>query len=285
MVFDPLPPDSSRGTLVPADVAFAEGDVTDNQQVSACFSAFCPDAVCHLTTYYAVQHKSDEIETMLRTNVLGTTYLLEAAQDAGVGLFINTSSCFVYRPGSEPLTETSPLDPLNLYAATKVQAEQLCSYYASKCGLPCVSLRLFPPYGPGDRDRRLIPYAIRQLAQNAPVDLTSGSQQWDYTYVGDVADAYAAVIDSAPAFGEHEVLNVGAGNPVSVRNLVEELKRISGSSSEIRLGRQSDRPHDFSFMCADSTKIRERAGWTPRTTLEHGLRQTMEWFTDDKRQP
>ena len=93
---------------------------------------------------------------MIGTNVLGAVNLLEASKDC-VKLFVNASSCFVYKEKKGLLTETDELRPLNLYAATKLQAEQACSFYAENNGLKTVTLRLFPPYGPADNERKLIP--------------------------------------------------------------------------------------------------------------------------------
>ncbi len=144
-------------------VRIYEGDLCDTVFVLEAASDFEPVIIFHLATYYAVEHTPEEVPTMFGVNVRGTVNLLEAAEATKAKLFVNTSSCFVYKSSTEPLREDSPLEPLNLYALTKIYAEQACFFYCRQYKVPCVTFRLFPPYGPSDHERILIPYLIRAL--------------------------------------------------------------------------------------------------------------------------
>ena len=135
-------------------------DLEDTRSVFKIISHFRPQVIFHLAACYAVEHTLQELSPVVKTNVLGTINLLEASRKFGIELFVNTSSCFVYKESKDKLKESSQLNPLNLYALTKIYTEQACTFYAEKYGLKVVTFRLFPPYGPFDHLRRLIPYTL-----------------------------------------------------------------------------------------------------------------------------
>ena len=115
--------DLSRFGNRACDISVFHGDIRENKEILRIIKEFKPDCIFHLVTYYAVEHTPAEISVMLDTNVKGTVNLLEAAKEHGVRLFINTSTCAVYRQKDRALREDDELDPQNLYAVTKLQAE------------------------------------------------------------------------------------------------------------------------------------------------------------------
>jgi nucleoside-diphosphate-sugar epimerase len=262
-------------------VSYFTGDIRDYVDLKTAFAAFKPDAVIHLVTYYAVMHQADEIGIMVDTNVKGTINLLEAAREVGgVQLFINTSSCAVYDQKSRQLTEEDAVRPQNLYALTKLHAEEACSYYAGVFRLPCVTLRLFPPYGPGDHERRLIPYVIGSILKNTAPQLTTGKQEWDFVYVGDIIKAYLAVLKTNTINGDHTIFNIGTGEPVSVHHMVEKIQAKLCSATDLPWGSVAHRMNEVWYNSADITKARRVLGWSPETGIDEGIGKTVEWFTD-----
>lgn len=258
-----------------------EGDIRNYDELQKAFSAFKPHAIIHLVTYYAVMHRADEIGIMLDTNVKGTINLLEAAKESNtVKLFINTSTCAVYKPENRLLTENDAVSPQNLYAMTKLQAEEACGYYAEAFGLPCVTLRLFPPYGPGDHERRLIPYVIDSLLKNVPPNLTTGKQEWDFVYVDDIVSAFIATLKSYPLSDSHPVFNIGTGNAVSIRTVVEKIRDTLGSDLELPWGSVPHRINEVWYNSANSEKAGRVLGWKPETGFEDGIIRTVAWFRD-----
>jgi len=252
-------------------------DLKDTKGVINVVADFKPEVIYHLAVYYAVDHKADEVSPMINSNVLGTVNLLEAAKEVGLRLFVNTSSCSVYKPSEKKLKEESELDPLNLYALTKIHVEEACTFYAQKYGLKVVTFRLFPPYGPADHERRLIPFVIRSLLKGEPPKLTSGRQRWDFVYVGDIVDAYIKLLDFLDSFENHEILNIGTGQASSVRKVVSQIKEIMGVNIEPMWEAIPHRKNEVWFMCADISKARAFLGWKPRT-LREGLELTIEWY-------
>ena len=246
----------------------------DTRSVSRVVSDFRPDIIFHLAAHYAVEHEPRQIAPMVDTNVLGAINLLEAARESAVRLFVNTSSCFVYKASDRQLKENSTLEPLNLYGLTKIQAEGVCSYYAGAYQLPCVTFRIFPPYGPLDNERRLIPYIINSLLKGEHPKLTTGKQRWDFVYVDDIVEAYVRLL-SIPAFSKkHEIFNIGTGEAVSVRRIGSRLSEIIGG--DISWGKIAHRKNEIWHIRADIRKAKALLAWEPRIgVLKEGLLRTV----------
>ena len=262
-------------------VSYFQGDIRNYEEIKTAFSAFEPDTIIHLATYYAVMHRADEIGVMIDTNVKGTTNLLEAAKESGaVQLFINTSSTQVYEQKKQCLKEEDVIKPQSLYAVTKLYAEEACSYYADAFHLPCVTLRLFPPYGPGDHERRLIPYVISSILKNTPPNLTTGKQEWDFVYIDDIVNAYLAVIKSCPFKDDHAIFNIGTGEAVSIHSFVEKIRENIGSDIDLSWGSVAHRANEVWYNSADIKKAQTVLHWSPETGIDEGIKKTVAWFRD-----
>ena len=253
-------------------------DLQDAQGVSKVVSHFKPEFIFHLAAYHAVEHKLQDTSLMVDTNVLGTINMLEASKDSMVKLFVNTSSCSVYKERKDNLTESSDLSPLSLYALTKIQAEQACSFYAENYDLKTISFRLFHTYGPADNERRLVPYVVKELLKGKRPKLTKGTQEWDFTYVCDIADAYIRTLSISDFPQKHEVFNVGTGNATSVREVASLIREIIDCKVEPEFGAIPHRKREIWHFCADISKIRSFLGWKPETKLRNGLEQTVDWY-------
>jgi nucleoside-diphosphate-sugar epimerase len=253
-------------------------DLRDTHEVSKAISHFRPDVIFHLAAYSTVEHKPQEIPLMVDTNVLGTINLLEASKESMVKLFVNTSSFFTYKESENKLRENVDLSPLNLYALTKLQAEQACSFYTEKYGLKTLTFRIFTPYGPADHGSRLIPYVIKSLLIGEKTKVTTGRQKWDFVFVGDTVDAYFKLLSIPDLPEKHEIFNIGSGNAVSVREIVLRIKAILGCELEPDWGAIPHRKNEVWFACADICKAETILGWKPKTQIEEGLKHTVEWY-------
>jgi nucleoside-diphosphate-sugar epimerase len=255
-----------------------ECDIMDLSSISKVLREEHPDMVVHLATRYVVQHRPEEVAEITMTNVGGTINLLEAVRAQGdIGL-INTSSCFVYSPKVSPLLESDPLDPFNLYALTKLQAEEACRFYSSHYGLGIVNLRLFPPYGPGDNARKMIPSFIRSIQAGAPPSMTRGEQRWDYIFIDDVINAYVKVLEGFEELSRKgfESYNIGTGDTTSVRSIGEMILELMGSKIEPLWGALPERSRELTYLCSNIDKVKKAIGWAPRTTLREGLISTID---------
>jgi nucleoside-diphosphate-sugar epimerase len=263
------------------NVTWFTGDIRNYDDIASAFAIFRPEAVIHLVTYYAIMHRADEIGVMLDTNVKGTVNLLEASKEyGGVQLFVNTSSTQVYEPKPRRLTEEDAIRAQSLYAVTKRNAEEACSFYADSFGLPCVTLRLFPPYGPGDQERRLIPYVIGCILKNSPPNLTTGRQEWDFVYVDDIVSAFLTVLRSFSFKEGHRVYNIGTGQPISVRTIVEKIRKNLNSDIDLPWGSVPHRANEVWYNSADISRVEKELGWKPATEIDEGLNKTIAWYRD-----
>jgi len=262
------------------NVTSFSGDIRNFEDLKNAFSSFKPDAVIHLVTYYAVMHRADEIGVMLDTNVKGTINILEAAKESRVQLFVNTSTCAVYEEKDRSIREDDPIKPQNLYALTKLQAEEACGFYAENFNLRCVTLRLFPPYGPGDKERRLLPYVIGSLLKKTPPNLTTGKQEWDFVYVSDIVFAFLAVLKLYPFRESHEIINIGTGKPLSVRFFVEKIKTEMNTDTDLLWGSVEHRTNEVWYNSADISKAERMLHWIPQTGIDEGLKKTIAWFSE-----
>ncbi|KUK72202.1 NAD(P)-dependent oxidoreductase [Methanobacterium sp. 42_16] len=253
-------------------------DISNTEKVMEVFSDFKPDIVIHLATYYAVDHESYEIPLIINTNVTGILNLLEASKENSVDLFINTSSCFVYGVSDDKISEDDELNPLNLYALSKIESEQACAFYSEKYGLKTITFRVFPPYGPADNPRKLIPFIIKNLLNNDLLEMTSGKQRWDFIYVEDVADAYIELIKNFDELKDNDVFNLGTGKSTSIREVLNILNQFAGDYGEAVWGAIPHRENEVWNICADIKKAGKVFNWKPKTSIENGLKLTYDWY-------
>lgn len=254
-------------------------DREDSQVVFDAISHFKPDIVLHLAAYYINEHKLPDISRLVKTNLLGTVNLLEASKNANVKLFINTSSCFVYGENKHDVNyEGDFVNPSNLYALTKVQAEDACTYYAKRYGLKSVTLRLFPPYGEMDNERKFIPFVIKSMLEGKELRLTTCKQKWDFTYVDDVVDVYIKLITVPEFIQGHEIINIGTGYAPSLKRVVLMIKDIIGCDVEPLFGAVPHRKNEVMYTCADVGVAQKYLEWKAKTKLRDGLRKTVGWY-------
>jgi nucleoside-diphosphate-sugar epimerase len=266
---------TSRLSSVISGLTRLHADVRDGDAISRIFAEFKPDIVIHLVTTYAVEHVPSDIGVMLDTNVKGTINLLDAARVHGVKLFVNTSTCAVYAQKDHALSEADAISPQNLYAVTKVQAEDACKFYAENYDVNGITLRLFPPFGPGDHARRLIPFVIQSFLDGKSPSLTTGLQKWDFVYVDDIVEAYRCVIRAYPFRLRYDVVNIGTGNPASIRDVVLTIQQLTKSSVPLAWGAVPHRKNEVWFNSANITKAADLLGWSPKTDLKTGLEKTI----------
>jgi nucleoside-diphosphate-sugar epimerase len=168
------------------------------------------------------------------------------------------------------------LHPATLYGAAKHALHLVATSYAEQAGFDLAWGRIFFVYGPGEPDGRLVPSVGRALLAGEPVPTTRGNQVRDFLYVSDVAGAFAALVDS-PFAG---AVNVGSGDPVPVRVVVERLAALTGRPDLPRFGAIPEREGDPARLVADVSCLRDVVGFRPQVDLDEGLERTLEWLRD-----
>ncbi|GAA2827185.1 dTDP-glucose 4,6-dehydratase [Kitasatospora sp. CM 4170] len=253
---------------------FVHGDVCDTALLEEVFPGH--DAVVHFAAESHVDRSVAGAETFVRTNVLGTQALLEAALRHGVGVFVLVSTDEVYgsiERGS--WTEEEPLLPNSPYAASKASADLIARAYARTHGLDVRITRCANNYGPGQHPEKLIPLFTTRLLDGLPVPLYGdGSNVREWLHVDDHCRAVRLVLDHGRP---GEIYNVGGGTHLTNREMTGRLLDLCGRDWDL-VERVADRKgHDLRYAVDDS-KIRRELGWAPRRSLEEGLRETVAWY-------
>jgi UDP-glucose 4-epimerase len=211
-------------------------------------------------------------------NVSGTVSMMEAMRDVGVNRVVFISSGAVYGDQLEqPLREDAAPLPRSPYAVSKLAAEYYVRTIGALWGIETVALRVFNAYGPGQHlppsHPPVIPSFLRQAARAGSLVVSGdGKQTRDFVYVNDVVRAMVAAATAPEVDGL--VINVGGGQETSVRDVVGMILEMTASNAEAIYSPRSDM--GVSRMCADLTLAGKKLGYKPRTTLEDGLRKTME---------
>jgi UDP-glucose 4-epimerase len=206
----------------------------------------------------------------MSANVHGTAHALECARHAGARKFVYAASSSCYGIAQVPTREDHPIAPQYPYALSKYQGEQACFHWQQVYRLPVNSIRIFNAYGTRSRTSgaygAVFGVFLRQKLAGKPFTVVGdGQQSRDFLYVTDVARAFFLAATSA---GSGEVYNLGAGNPQTVRRLVELL---GGEVIYI-----PKRPGEPECTWADISKIRRGLGWQPQVSFEAGVRKILD---------
>lgn len=229
--------------------------------------------VCIHAAWYAVPGKYLAAQENI-SFLNGTMALAIKLQELDCQHFIGIGSCFEYDTSLGYLSEVSPTKPQHLYSATKLATQLVLEQWAKISGMKFTWIRLFYQYGSFEDQRRLVPAVITSLLHQQPVRLTLGEQIRDFLYIEDVAAAIYAIAQ-AELVG---IVNVGSGQPVTVREIAETIGKILGTSELLDFGAIPYSPSDPKFICANNYRLREETNWTPRYTLETGLIEVIDWW-------
>jgi NAD dependent epimerase/dehydratase len=255
------------------------GDVRDAELVGDVVAG-C-DVVLHLAALIAIPYSYLAPRSFVETNVTGTLNVLEAVRRHGVPRLVHTSTSEVYgTPEEVPIRETHPLHGQSPYSASKIGADMLCEAWARSFEVPVTVLRPFNTYGPRQSARAVIPTVLQQMLAGAPsIRLGSLETRRDFTFVDDTCDGFvrAATSDLEPG----QVVHLGTGRDVSIGELVEACRAVTGSRARVEVEDERLRPErsEVQRLLSDPSRAAQLLGWAPRTSLEEGLRRTADWLS------
>jgi nucleoside-diphosphate-sugar epimerase len=228
-----------------------------------------PELCVHLA-WYAVPGKY--LTAPENLSLVGASLELAAlVQALGCRRFVGAGTCFEYAMQPSRLSEDAPLSPTTLYAASKRAVCAVLERFLA--GQSFAWLRFFYQYGPHEPAARLVPSVISALLRGEIAQVTTGEQVRDFLHVADVGDAIARVALS----DLRGPVNIGSGQPVTVRTLVAAIAEILGASDRVAYGAIPHRPGDPPYVCADNAKLRS-IGWAPQHDLRGGLAATVAWY-------
>lgn len=260
---------------------FAHGDITDRDAVLAVLDPGT-DAIVNFAAESHVDRSIASADAFLRTNILGTQVLLDAARTKGVGRFVQVSTDEVL--GSLPeddkafFTEGSPYEPNSPYAASKAAAEHLVRAAHHTFGLDTVITRCGNNYGPRQFPEKLIPLLLSNALRDESIPVYGdGKNVRDWIYVDDHCRAILQVLFKGKSGG---VYNIGSRNARPNLDVVTSiLKALGKPASLIRYVK--DRPGHDRRYAIDPTKIERELGWRPKETWESGLAKTIRWYQEN----
>lgn len=227
------------------------------------------DHVFHLAAETGVPESWQDPVRFHLVNGHGTVRVLDQCRRAGRGLtYVGGYPYGV--PQRLPIDEDHPIDANNPYAFSKFMGEQACAFFARTFAAPVTAIRLFNTYGPGQSDKFLLPKIAAQVLDPkvAAIELMDLAPKRDYLYVD---DAIEALLASVPASGYH-VFNVGSGASHSVSEVVEAVMEAAAIRKPV-VDKQQARPNEIPDVVADTTRLRQASGWSPRVGLVDGIRR------------
>ena len=242
-------------------------DLTDAAVVRRVLDAVRPDVVFHLAGLNSGARELAMVLPMLQVNLLAAVNVMVAATERGTARLVFAGSL------EEPAPEEGWPVPGSPYAAAKLAAGAYARMCHALWGTPAVWLRLFMTYGPGQPDvYKLVPHTILSLLRGEPPAVSSGGRGVDWIYIDDVVDALLAAAVAPDVEGR--TLDVGSGQLVTVREVVERIVRLVDPRLAPRFGAIPDRPRE-EVCVADTATAEAHLGWRARTPLDEGLRRTV----------
>lgn len=249
-------------------VSRAHADLSELDAVERVWKAARPDVVFHLTTHGVGSPELENVQATLRDDLLPTVNVLTVAARTG-----NRARVVLAASLEEPTGGGPRAVPGSGYAAAKWAATGYARMFHALYGTPVVIVRPFMTYGPGQQSHKLVPHVIRSLLDGRPPRLTSGRRLVDWVYVDDVVRGLI-LAGERPGIEGAEI-DLGTGELVTVREVVERLAELAGSGVPVEFGSVVDRPREIERR-ADTATAFERLGWRPEIPLEEGLRRTVE---------
>ena len=263
---------------------FVKGDIADRELVYKLFEDEKFDIVVNFAAESHVDRSVENPEIFLKTNIIGTSVLMDASRKYGVKRYHQVSTDEVY--GDLPLdrpdlffTEETPIHTSSPYSSSKAAADLLVQAYSRTYGLPVSISRCSNNYGPYHFPEKLIPLMIsRALADESLPVYGKGENVRDWLYVEDHCAAIDLIIRKGK---EGEVYNIGGHNEKTNLEVVKTILKALGKPESL-ITYVADRPgHDLRYAI-DPTKIHNDLGWLPQTKFDDGIEKTIKWYLDNK---
>lgn len=234
-----------------------------------------PGIVFHPASLFVAEHRAEDVEPLVRSNLLFGSQLLEAMTACNVLCLLNTGSSWQHYGGS-------PYSPVCLYAATKQAYEAIVQFYVEARDLRAITLKLFDTYGPSDRRPKLFNLLRQARISGECLAMSGGEQLLDLVHVDDVVAAYLLAARRVRSFteGRHESYSVHSGEPIRLKDLVDLYSTLGRKSLKVSWG---SKPYRRREVMTPWDKGVWLPGWHPTTPLRKGLQDLIEAHDRDDR--
>ena len=253
-----------------------EADIRDAEAVDALFAVHDIRRVAHLAAMAGVRESVNQPHLYFEVNLTGTLNLLEAARCHSVDLFVLASTSSVYGETPRlPFEESDNADrPLAAYPASKRAAELLAHTYHHLHGIDITALRFFNVYGPAGRPDMMPMRVMNAVLDGSVIPIFNGGDiHRDWTYIDDTVSGVIAALDRPLGY---EVINLGVGAPISLREFIDVIETLSGRRLNTR--DVPTPPSDPPITYCNNAKARRLLDFNPQTRVHDGLAKTWAWF-------
>jgi len=256
-------------------VKIVRGDIRNYVLLDEIVKHYSIDSIIHLAALVSIEEATEKPAEAIYINVNGTHNVLEVARKYDLERIVYASSAAVYGdPKYLPIDEDHPLNPKNVYGATKLGGEALVNAYHENYGLSTISLRYFNVYGPrmepGPYAGVILKFIERIKQGKPPIIYGDGTQTRDFIYVEDVARANLAALETKST-GPY---NIGTGIETSINQLAKTIAELMGRP-DLKPIYTQPRPGDIKHSVAKIEKAKKELGWIPSIELISGLRKTI----------
>ncbi|QEN08637.1 NAD-dependent epimerase/dehydratase family protein [Oceanispirochaeta crateris] len=263
---------------------FYRADLKNRDQMETLFKEYPFDHVVHLGAQAGVRYSIENPESYVDSNLVGFVNILECCRHHPVKHLVYASSSSVYGANTKvPFHEDDPVTkPISLYAATKRSNELLAYSYSHLYGIPTTGLRFFTVYGPWGRpDMAYFLFAEKIIKGKTIQVFNQGDMKRDFTYVDDITESITRLIEK-PMAGKDEdparILNIGHGSPVDLSEFIRIIEENLGMKAQKEYLPMQD--GDVPMTWADTSRLEELTGYSPKVTLREGIEQFALWYKE-----
>jgi UDP-glucuronate 4-epimerase len=265
---------------------FEQLDMAERSAMERLFRDGQFDVVVNLAAQPGVRYSIENPHAYIDSNIVGFTNILEGCRHNKVKHLIFASSSSVYGANTKlPFSVADNVDhPISLYAATKKAGELMAHTYAYLYRLPCTGLRFFTVYGPWGRPDMAVYKFTKAIYEGQPIDIYNhGDMRRDFTYVDDIVEAMARLVEKIPAPDEqshapYHLYNIGNNNPEQLMDLISFLEEEIGIKAQRNM--LPMQPGDVYATYADTDDLARDTGFKPYTPLKTGVKKFVEWYKE-----
>ena len=260
-------PDSTGVTFVPFELSGLSAAGDDLKKYGA-------DTFFHLAWAGMNGPTRGDPQIQMR-NAMWTVDALRTAKEIGCGRFVAAGSIMEYETYSAVMAQGNKPGINYVYGASKLAARSMCACLGAQLGIDVVWAEISNAYGPGELSPRLINSTLRKIIAGEPLQFTSGTQNYDFVYIDDVARAFRLIGESGKPFHHYMI---GSSNAKPLREFLLEIKEAVAPDREFQFGDVPFTGTNLPLSAFDCTMLREDTGFIPEVAFSDGIRRTMDWL-------
>ena len=268
---------------VKKNIRIVTGDIRDEFAINKILKKNT-EVIINLAALIGIPYSYRSPKSYFETNSIGLMNILNSSINSNVQKIIHVSTSEVYgTPKYLPIDEKHLVAAQSPYAASKIAADQIALSYHKSFNVPVSILRPFNTFGPRQSLRAIIPTIVTQALNKKIIKLGSLYPTRDLTYIDDTTDAFIAALNKKKDIGE--IINIGSGFEISIKNLVTRISKIIGRKLSIQQESLRERPKksEVDRLKANTKKAKKLLNWSPKlatkSAFNNSLKKTINWFS------